>query len=101
MNGIAASAPRRVDFIHVPAPKQATSSFFAPLRDWRAPKETRLYLGLLQEDDHAGNLVRISSACTAVRDFGVAAECGFGRRDPSHVPAILATHRDAAETLAR
>jgi hypothetical protein len=101
MNGIAARVSRRVDFIHVPAPKGATDSFFAPLRDWRAPKDTRLYLGLLQEDDHAGNLARIASACTVVRDFGVAAECGFGRRDPSHVPAILAIHRDAAETLVR
>jgi hypothetical protein len=101
MNGIDNSAPRRVDFLHVPAPREANDAFFAPLRRWRAPQDTRLYLGLLQEDDDAGNLARIASARTAVRDFGVAAECGFGRRDPSHVPAILATHRDAAESLAR
>lgn len=101
MNGIAAEVPRRVDFIHIPAPKEADAAFFAPLRDWRAPKQTRLYVGLLQEGDDAGNLTRIAAARTAVSDFGVAAECGFGRRDPSHVPAILATHRAAAESLAR
>jgi hypothetical protein len=100
MNGIGARVPRRVDFIHIPVPREAEAAFFAPLHDWRAPKHTHLYMGLLQEGDQAGNLARIAAARTAVRDFGVAAECGFGRRDPSHVPAILATHRAAAESLA-
>ena len=101
MNGIAAQVPRRVDFIHVPAPREAEAAFFEPLRNWHTPKETRLYLGLLQEGDRSGNLARIAAARTAVHDFGVAAECGFGRRDPSHVPAILATHRNAADHLTR
>jgi hypothetical protein len=99
MNGIAAEVPRRVDFVHIPVPREAQGAFFAPLRDWRAPRHTQLYLGLLQEGDHAGNLARIAAARTAVPEFGVAAECGFGRRDPSHVPTILATHRAAAQSL--
>lgn len=101
MNGIADNVSRRVDFIHVPVPKDANAEFFAPLRAWRGSKHTRLYLGLLQERDPHGNRARIAAARQVVPEFGIAAECGFGRRDPSHVPAILATHRDAAEALAR
>ena len=37
-------------------------SFFAPLRSWRRPSETHLYLGLLQFDDDAGNRFRIRAA---------------------------------------
>jgi hypothetical protein len=101
MNGIATAAKRRVDFIHVPVPKEAGAGFFAPLRDWRGAKTTQLYLGLLQEDDADGNNARIAAARNVVPEFGVAAECGFGRRDPSHVPAILASHRHAAKGIAR
>jgi hypothetical protein len=101
MNGIAAAAKRRIDFIHVPVPKDAGETFFAPLREWRGPKGMQLYLGLLQEDDPDGNDARIAAAKRVVPEFGVAAECGFGRRDPSHVPAILASHRDAAKGIAR
>ncbi len=51
MNGIGASVERRVDFIHIPAPKNAGDAFFAPLADWRSLAGTHLYLGLLQHDD--------------------------------------------------
>jgi hypothetical protein len=99
MNGIAAGVPRRVDFIHVPVPKEAGTAFFEPLRDWEGSSDTRLYLGLLQEGDVLGNRARITAARSVVPDFGVAAECGFGRRDPSHVSAILATHGQAARDV--
>jgi len=99
MNGIAAGVLRRVDFIHVPVPKEAGTAFFEPLRDWQGSSETRLYLGLLQEGDVSGNRTRITAARSVVPDFGVAAECGFGRRDPSHVSAILATHEQAARDV--
>jgi len=78
-------------------PKQADSAFFAPLRNWRRPAETRLYLGLLQFNDDPGNRARLAAARRVVSDFGIAAECGFGRTDPGRVPAILAGHRMAAQ----
>jgi hypothetical protein len=59
-----------------------------------------LYLGLLQFNDEAGNRARIEAARRVIDDFGVAAECGFGRTDPSRVPTILAGHRAAAQFLA-
>ena len=61
---------------------------------------TSLYLGLLQFNDEAGNRARIGAAKRVVDDFGVAAECGFGRTDPSRMPTILAGHRAVAQFLA-
>jgi hypothetical protein len=100
MNGIGTFVGRRVHFIHIPVPRHASDAFFAPLAAWRRPAGTRLYLGLLQYDDAAGNRARIEAARRVVADFGVAAECGFGRTDPKRVPGLLAGHRAAAQLLA-
>jgi len=100
MNGIGASVERPVHFIHIPVPRHAGDAFFAPLVDWRRPAGTHLYLGLLQYDDAAGNEARIAAARRVVQDFGVGAECGFGRTDPKRVPGLLAGHRAAAQLLA-
>lgn len=100
MNGIAGFVKRRVEFIHIPVPRSADDSFFAPMRHWQRPAGTQLYLGLLQFDDEAGNRARIASARRVVAEFGVAAECGFGRTDPARVPLILRDHRTAAQLLA-
>ena len=99
MNGIAHYVRRPVEFVHIPIPKHADASFFAPLRDWQRPGTTQLYLGLLQFDDDAGNHARIDAARTVVNDFGVGAECGFGRTDPARIPRWLDGHRKAALVL--
>jgi hypothetical protein len=31
-----------------------------------------------------------------VPDFGIATECGFGRRDPATIPALLRLHAEVA-----
>lgn len=100
MNGIGTVVRRRIDFMHIPVPKDAGDAFFAPLCGWRQPPGTRLFLGLLQHDDAEGDRRRIAAARRVVADFGVAAECGFGRTDPARVPAILANHRAAAQVIA-
>jgi hypothetical protein len=100
MNGIDAFVGRHVHFIHIPVPRHASDPFFAPLARWRRPAGTQLYLGLLQYEDAAGNQARIAAARRVVRDFGVAAECGFGRTDPKRLPGLLAAHRSAAQVLA-
>ena len=99
MNGIAAGAKRKVDFIHIPVPRRADASFFAPLRLWQRPDGTRLYLGLVQFNDAEGDRRRIALAREVLTEFGVAAECGFGRTDPARLPILLANHRAAAEVL--
>jgi hypothetical protein len=80
-------------------PKHADDAFFAPMKDWHISKGTRLYLGLLQHDDAAGDKRRIAAARRVVKSFGIAAECGFGRTNPANMPTILASHRRAAESL--
>ena len=99
MKGIDANVSRNVAFIHVPVPRHADNDFFAPLKEWRNSKNTRLYLGLLQHDDETGDKHRIDAARRVVKSFGVGAECGFGRTDPANVPIILASHRRAAQYL--
>jgi hypothetical protein len=100
MNGISKLVERPVEFLHIPVPKGANTAFFAPLANWNGSPETHLYLGLLQFNDDAGNRSRIAAARPIVRHFGVGAECGFGRTDPSRVPGILTGHRAAALMLA-
>jgi hypothetical protein len=100
MNGITAEVRRRVDFIHIPVPRDATEAFFAPLRLWRKPPGAHLYLGVLQYNDSMGDRRRIEAARQVVPRFGVAAECGFGRTDPARLPSLLASHRAAALALA-
>jgi hypothetical protein len=39
---------------------------------------------------------RLAAAREVVTDFGVATECGFGRRPPETVLALLDLHRDVA-----
>lgn len=100
MNGIDQFVQRPVQFIHIPVPKSATEEFFAPLKRWRRPASTWLYLGLLQHEDVAGDQRRIAAARRVQDAFGVAAECGFGRTNPARIPKVLESHRLAAETLA-
>jgi hypothetical protein len=94
-------APRRVDFLHLPVPKERDdASSFAPLRDLRLPAATRLYLGLLHHGDDEGDRRRLDTARAAVgAGFGVATECGWGRGEPSRLDGLLESHRRAVDYL--
>ena len=100
MDGIAAATKRRIDFLHVPVPKDRTDeAYYAPLKGWKRPEGTRLYLGLLHYDDEAGDRARVVAARRFADDFGLSAECGWGRTDPGRLPGLLKSHRVAAEAL--
>ena len=100
MEGIAAATRRRVDFLHIPVPKGRTDdAYYAPLKAWKRPAGTRLYLGLLHHDDAAGDRARVVAARRAIDDFGLSAECGWGRTEPGRLPGLLKGHRVAAEAL--
>lgn len=100
-NGLVAALKRRLDFLHLPVPKDRTDdAYFAPLRDLKLPADTTLYLGLIHHDDAAGDQVRIAAARKVAPRFGVSSECGWGRTDPARVPGLIAAHRRAAESLA-
>jgi len=101
MEGIAAATRRRIDFFHIPVPRDRTDdAFHAPLAAWKRPAGTRLYLGLLHHDDDAGDRARVAVAKRHVADeFGLSAECGWGRTEPGRLPGLLKGHRVAAEAL--
>ena len=97
-NGIAGVTGRRLDWIHIPVPKERhDAAFFQPLKRLRLPPETRLYLGLVHMTDaQEGARRRIAAAREAVREFGIATECGFGRRPPETVVPLLELHERVA-----
>jgi hypothetical protein len=99
--GLRRSLRRRMDFLHLPVPKDRTdAAYFRPLERLEGDPETGLYLGLIHYGDGEGDAARIAAAQVFVRDFGVASECGWGRTDPARVPGLLESHRRAAERLA-
>lgn len=101
MEGIAAATKRRVDFLHIPVPKDRTDdAYYAPITAWKRPDGIKLYLGLLHHDDDAGDRARIALARRhVIGEFGLSAECGWGRTEPGRLPGLLKGHRTAAEAL--
>lgn len=98
-NALATAIPRPIHWIHMPVPRQRTDpAYFAPLRDLQTRAETEIYLGLVHlTDGVAGTTRRIKAAEQGFGSvFGVATECGFGRRAPETIPSLLALHRRAA-----
>jgi hypothetical protein len=91
---------RRIDFLHVPVPKDRTdAAYFEPLAGLEGFDDSTLYLGLIHHDDRDGDLARIRAAQAVTPVFGVSSECGWGRTDPARVPSLLESHRIAAERL--
>jgi hypothetical protein len=97
-NAIAAEAARPVQWIHLPVPRdRADDAYFTPLRDLRLQERTELYLGLVHfTDGAAGTRQRIATAQRFVSKFGVATECGFGRRSPDTTIELLRVHAAVA-----
>lgn len=92
---------RRLDWIHMPVPRsRADADYFKPLADLHLPPETDLYLGLVHATDgRDGAVRRIEAARTAVADFGIATECGMGRRSADQITALFDLHAELADTL--
>lgn len=81
-NKLADRASRPIDWVHMPVPRRRSDdAYFEPLQDLRLSPETRLYLGLVHYTDGVfGTRKRTEVARKYVSSFGVATECGFGRR---------------------
>jgi hypothetical protein len=93
---------RRVDFLHLPVPRERDdAAYLAPLRGLGRPESLRLYLGLIHHDDRAGDRRRIDRGRDAVGAFGVATECGWGRGEPARLPGLLESHLHAVDYLVR
>ena len=99
-NGIFSMAPRRIDFLHLPVPKDRTdAAYFEPLKELNLPTETEVMMGLIHYDDAQGDEERIATASDYLTSFGVATECGWGRTDPARVAGLLASHARAAQAV--
>lgn len=97
-NAVSAGVKRQINWIHMPVPRNRTdNAYFAPLRRLQLHPETELYLGLVHFTDGVeGTRRRIAAAQQFVADFGVATECGMGRRNPETIPELLRIHSEVA-----
>jgi hypothetical protein len=97
-NALAVGVQRPIDWIHMPVPiNRSDDAYFAPLADLTLRAGTRLYLGLIHFTDGVeGSRRRLAAAGKVVEDFGIATECGFGRRDPATIPHLLRIHAEVA-----
>lgn len=93
-NAVLAAIDRTVEFVHMPVPiERDDDPFFAPLQALHLRPETELYLGLIHDADGvAGTERRLAAARRYVADFGIATECGFGRRPAETVPPLIDLH---------
>ncbi len=95
-NGICAAASRTVNYIHMPVPRDRDDvAYFEPLAKLNITAETKLTIGLVHHTDGIeGSRRRMAQADKYVRDYDIATECGFGRRDPATIRDLLAIHSD-------
>lgn len=102
-NGVVSGLRRRLDYLHMPVPiERDDDAYFAPLRDLRLPGGCELFLGLVHDRDGIeGTLRRYSTARAHIGGFGVATECGFGRRPAEDVPMLLDLHQAIAEAVGK
>jgi hypothetical protein len=104
INGVDAAVQRRIDWIHLPVPiERDDPAYFAPLKTAKIRPETELYLGLVHfRDGEEGARRRIAAAHTVVSKFGVATECGMGRRQPgqnAELARVLDVHAAVADPV--
>ena len=97
-NAVSAGVTRPINWMHLPVPRdRSDDAYFAPLRTLKLHPETELYLGLVHLHDGAeGALRRIAAAQRVVERFGVATECGMGRRPPETIPDLFMIHSEVS-----
>jgi hypothetical protein len=96
-----AQAGRRFDYVHMPVPRnRSDDAYFAPLAQLRIG-DTKLFIGLVHlTDGTPGSLKRLATFRQHYRGpHGVATECGWGRRKPETIGALMQVHREVAAAL--
>jgi hypothetical protein len=93
-NGVAKKTTRPISWIHLPVPKERDDeAYFAPLKHLNLDNDTEIFLGLVhQTGGQDGTERRIMAASSAIKQFGIATECGLGRRDQTTIPALMDQH---------
>ena len=103
-NKLTAATQREAQWLHLPVPRdRSDQAYFKPLAGLKLNPATELYLGLIHLTDGVpGAQRRIAAADTVVSRYGVATECGFGRRPPGYDPVAAgpaSRRRNAAELI--
>jgi ubiquinone/menaquinone biosynthesis C-methylase UbiE len=95
-NALTAGLGRPLHWLHMPVPRgRADETYYAPLRELRLRAETELYLGLVHYTDGVdGTRRRMEAASRCASGFGIATECGWGRRAPATLGELLRIHRE-------
>jgi hypothetical protein len=97
-NALSERVQRPIAWIHLPVPRDRDDdAYFAPLADLKLHPETELYLGLIHlTGGDEGNQRRLVAARRTIQEFGIATECGFGRRPADTVVPLMELHKRAA-----
>ncbi len=92
---------RGIDWVHLPVPiGWREPGAFAALGGLALQEQTKLLLGVIHAADGAeGARRRIALAAERVPHFGVATECGLGRRPPESIGPLLALHAELAAPI--
>lgn len=100
-SGVVKELSRALDWVHLPVPRdRSDAAYFAPLKQLDLPARTALYLGLVHASDgFEGSRRRIEVASEFVSEFGIATECGLGRRPAEQIPGLLDLHATLAGSL--
>ena len=95
---LVADLKRPLNWLHMPVPQdREDDEYFAPAGHLQLAETTEFYLGLVHfSDGVAGARKRIRAAAKHIARFGVATECGFGRRPPETVSGLLQIHEEIA-----
>ncbi|MDF2120260.1 hypothetical protein PY365_32340 [Roseiarcaceae bacterium H3SJ34-1] len=98
-NKLTGATKRTANWLHLPVPRERSdAAYFAPLADLKLNPGTELYLGLIHlTDGLEGTKRRMAAADRFVADYGIATECGFGRRPPETILALLDLYQAAAK----
>ena len=97
-NRLSAGVGRNIDWIHMPVPvERDDEAYFEALATLSLKPETQLFLGLIHDTDGVeGTRRRMTTADKYVSGYGVATECGFGRRPAETVGPLLDIHAEVA-----
>lgn len=90
---------RPIRWLHMPVPIGWTEpTAFEPLAALDLPATTALYLGVVHLADGVfGTRTRMHLAGEFVAEFGIATECGWGRRPAETIDEVLALHAAVLE----
>jgi hypothetical protein len=97
-NQVATRLGRPLNWVHFPVPRQRVDDdYYLPLAALALRPETELYLGLVHfTDGIEGTTRRIETASRHVQNFGLATECGLGRRPSDTIAPLLDIHASLA-----